>query len=81
MSNIFDIYTAAELRDIYLSDKWPDHFKNFLHERIADELLDSWLENVDHDTYMDRCRNIIEQETYGYPDSNGNEMLDFEAPK
>ena len=79
MKNIFDHYSAHELRQIFLDkdNEWPEDFRNWIHEEIANELLDSWLENVDPDIYDEKVKGIIEDLTYGYPDQNGNEMLDF----
>lgn len=75
--NIFDIYTAAQLREIYLEKEWPQDFKDWVNREIAYELLDSWLENADTEDYKERVRNIVEDMTYGYEDDDGNEMLDF----
>lgn len=77
MSNIFDNFTAYQLRQIFQEKHWPEEFKDAMHKEIAYELLDSWLESVDEHTYNDRIRGIIENMTYGYPDNNGNEMTDF----
>ena len=78
--NIFDNYTAAEIREIFLDkdNEWPEDFSKFVHEDIAYELLDSWLESVDDDIYKEKVRGIIEDITYGHQDENGNKMLDFE---
>lgn len=78
MNNIFDKYTAQELRNIFIQDEWPEDFRKFVHEDIAYELLDSWLESVDDDIYKEKVRGIIEDITYGHQDENGNKMLDFE---
>ena len=77
MSNIFDKYTAQELRNIFIQDEWPEDFRKFVHEDIAYELLDSWLESVDDDIYKEKVRGIIEDITYGHQDENGNKMLEF----
>lgn len=77
MSNIFDKYTAQELRNIFIQDEWPEDFSKFVHEDIAYELLDSWLESVDDDIYKEKVRGIIEDITYGHQDENGNKMLEF----
>lgn len=77
MSNIFDKYTAQELRNIFIQDEWPEDFSKFVHEDIAYELLDSWLESVDDDIYKEKVRGIIEDTTYGHQDENGNKMLEF----
>jgi lambda repressor-like predicted transcriptional regulator len=59
---IFDIYTAEQLRDIYNTPQeiWPDHFLHFIHDEIANELLDNWLEQATMDEYMDKAEEIIE---------------------
>jgi len=77
MSNIFDEYTAYQIRQIFKEKDWPIEFKNAMHREIAYELLDGWLESVDEETYNERIRGIIENMTYGYEDEDGNEMLDF----
>jgi hypothetical protein len=35
------------------------------------------LETVTDEEYLERARDIIESETYGYEDDDGNELLDF----
>ena len=75
--SLFDNYSASELRQIFLQKNWPEDFRKAIHEEIAYELLDSWLESVDDDVYDERVRGIIETMTYGYEDENGNEMLEF----
>lgn len=79
MSNIFDKYTATQLREIYTTpqEQWPEDFLHFIHDEIANELLDNWLEQSDMDEYMEKAREIVEDNTYGYQDENGNELLDF----
>jgi hypothetical protein len=81
MSNIFDNYMAHELRSIYLDgmESWPDDFRHWLHDQMASDLLDQWLETVSDEEYMERAKDIIESETYGYDDKDGNEMLEFET--
>lgn len=75
--NIFDNYSAYQLRQIFAETEWPEDFKKWVHEEIAYELLDSWLSDIDDDIYRDRVRNIVEDMTYGYKDEDGKEMLDF----
>lgn len=77
MSNIFDIYSPYQLRQIFLEKNWPEDFRKFVNEEIASDLLNNWLESVDDDSYDERVRGIIETLTYGYEDEDGNEMLDF----
>lgn len=81
MSNIFDNYNPYELRDMYNDgmESWPDNFRHWIHDQMANDLLDQWLETVTDEEYMERAKDIIESETYGYEDENGNEMLDFEV--
>jgi len=74
---IFDEYSPYELRQIFQQKHWPQEFKDAMHKEIAYELLDSWLESVDEETYNERVRGIIENMTYGYEDEDGNEMTDF----
>lgn len=75
--NIFDEYTAYGLRQTFQEKEWPQSYKDWIHDQIAYELLDSWLGSCDHEEYMERARNIVEDMTYGYEDDDGNEMLDF----
>jgi hypothetical protein len=76
---IFDDYTPAQLREMYNDgiDTWPDDFRHWLHDQMASDLLDQWLETVTDEEYLERARDIIESETYGYEDDDGNELLDF----
>lgn len=77
--NIFDEYTAAELRDIFREDtnSWPEEFCIHVNNLLADELLDEWLDNHDDSQYRGRIRQIIEDLTYGYEDDDGNELTEF----
>jgi hypothetical protein len=81
MDDIFDIYDPHELRDIYNEgiESWPDNFRHWLHDQMANDLLDQWLETVSDEEYLERAKDIIECETYGYEDEDGNEMLEFNA--
>ena len=63
MDNIFDHFTAYQLRQIFQQKHWPEEFKDAMHQEIAYELLDSWLESVDEETYNERVRGIIENMT------------------
>lgn len=80
MDNIFDYYTAKEIRDMYRDgmDSWPDNFRHWMHDQMASDLLDQWLETVEDEEYMERARDIIESFTYGYEDDDGKEMLELE---
>ncbi len=80
MDNIFDYYTAQEIRDFYHDgmDSWPDNFRHWIHDQMANDLLDQWLETVTDEEYMERARDIVECETYGYEDDDGNEMLELD---
>jgi hypothetical protein len=75
--NIFDTYNPYQLRQIFLEKNWPLEFKSAIHQEIAYNLLDSWLESVDTETYNETVRLIVENLTYGYEDEDGNEMLEF----
>lgn len=81
MDDIFDIYDPHELRDIYNEgiESWPDNFRHWLHDQMANDLLDQWLETVSDEEYLERAKDIIESETYGYEDEDGNEMLEFDS--
>jgi hypothetical protein len=81
MDDIFDIYDPHELRDIYNEgiESWPDNFRHWLHDQMANDLLDQWLETVSDEEYLEKAKDIIECETYGYEDEDGNEMLEFDA--
>lgn len=81
MDNIFDSYTAGQIRQIFLdkTNEWPEDYRKYIHEQIAYDLLNSWLESIDDDTYDERVRGLIETLTYGYEDDDGNEMLEFDV--
>lgn len=81
MDNIFDYYTAQEIRSMYRDgmDSWPDNFRHWIHDQMASDLLDQWLETVEDEEYMERARDIIESFTYGYEDDDGKEMLELDA--
>jgi hypothetical protein len=77
--NIFDIYSASELRDIFRdpTDSWPESFCSYVNRELADSLLDGWLDNHSDKEYREEAREIIENLTYGYEDEDGNEMLEL----
>lgn len=79
MDNIFDDFSASELREIFLepTDNWPDDFCDYIHRLMADNLLDMWLGDHSEQEYRDEVRSIIEEMTYGYTDEDGNELLEF----
>lgn len=81
MDNIFDYYTPQEIRGMYRDgmDSWPDNFRHWIHDQMASDLLDQWLETVSDEEYLEKAKDIIECETYGYEDEDGNEMLEFDA--
>lgn len=81
MDNIFDNYDPHELRDMYNDgmESWPDDFRHWLHDQMASDLLDQWLETVSDEEYLEKAKDIIECETYGYEDEDGNEMLEFDT--
>jgi len=76
---IFDIFTASEMRDIWRDETnaWPENFTLCVNDLLANDLLDSWLDNHSDEEYRERIREIVEAETYGYEDDDGNELLDF----
>ena len=78
--NIFDSYSASELREIFREDtnSWPEEFCSHLNNMLANELLDEWLENHDDSKYREKIRDIVEDLTYGYEDDDGNELKEFE---
>jgi hypothetical protein len=78
--NIFDKYSAYELRDIFRmpTESWDEDFCNLVNQELANDLLDAWLENADDKEYRERIREVVENITYGYEDKNGKEMLDFD---
>jgi predicted deacylase len=77
--NIFDIYSASELRDIFRdsTDSWPESFCSYVNRELAESLLDIWLDNHSDKEYREEVREIIENLTYGYEDENGNEMFEL----
>lgn len=78
--NIFDDYSAGELREIFREDtnSWPEDFCHYVNNQLADQLLDEWLDNHDDGQYRERIRDIIEDLTYGYEDDDGNELKEFD---
>ncbi len=79
-NNIFDAYSAGEIREIFREDtnSWPEEFCSHLNNMLANELLDEWLENNDDSQYRARIRSIVEDLTYGYEDDDGNELKEFD---
>lgn len=61
MSDIFDKYTAHEIKEIYDTpqETWPEDFLHWVHDEIAYELLDNWLEQADMDEYIERVGEIV----------------------
>lgn len=79
MSDIFDNYSAYELRDIFKlpTEQWPEDFCSCFNDMFAGNLLDMWLENHSDAEYREEIRQYVEDTTYGYEDKDGNEMLEF----
>ena len=79
MSNIFNKYSAYELRDIFRlpTEQWPEDFCSCFNDMFASQLLDMWLENHNDNEYREEIRQYVEDMTYGYESENGEEMLDF----
>ena len=79
MSDIFDNYSAYELREIFRlpTNEWPEDFCSYYNDILASQLLDMWLENHSDDEYREEIRQMVEDTTYGYKSKNGEEMLDF----
>lgn len=77
--HIFDEYTPAQLREIYLEPRcdWPEDFDAWIQDEIAARLLHKYMKTVKYDEFMEEARDIIEEWTYGYEDADGEEMLDF----
>lgn len=61
MSKIFDTYTAEQLREIYSTpqEKWPEDFLHFIHDEMANDLLNEYLETADMDEYIERAGEIV----------------------
>lgn len=80
MDNIFDDFSAAELREIFRkpTEHWPEDFCDYVHRLMADNLLDMWLGDHTDSEYREEVRGIVEEITYGYTDADGNELLEFE---
>lgn len=76
-----DNFSAGQMREMFKkpTNSWSDEFLKVVHQWLADELLDSWLESHDDDQYRERIKDIVEEITYGYEDDNGKEMLEFNA--
>ena len=58
---IFDIYTAEQLREIYETpqETWPEDFLHFIHDEMANDLLNEYLETADMDEYIARAGEIV----------------------
>lgn len=80
MDDIFEDFTAAELRDIFRepTENWPDDFCNYIHRLMADNLLDMWLGDHSDEEYREEVRSIVEEMTYGYHDADGNEFHELD---
>lgn len=74
MDNIFDEFTAAELREIFRkpTEHWPEDFCNYVHGIMANNLLDMWLGDHSDSEYREEVREIIEDITYGYTNDDGS---------
>jgi hypothetical protein len=61
MRNIFDKYTATQLREIYNTpqEKWPEDFLHWIHDELANDLLNEYLETADMDEYIARAGEIV----------------------
>lgn len=75
-----DHFTAGQMREMFNkpTNSWTPEFRKVVHEWLAYELLDGFLEAHDDEQYRERVKSLVENETYGYEDDEGNEMLDFE---
>lgn len=74
MDNIFDDFSAAELREIFRkpTEHWPEDFCNYVHGIMANNLLDMWLGDHSDNEYREEVRQIVEDITYGYTDDSGS---------
>ena len=61
MSDILDKYTTHELKEIYYTpqEKWPEDFLHFIHDEMANDLLNEYLETADMDEYIARAGEIV----------------------
>jgi hypothetical protein len=61
MSDILDKYTAHELKEIYYTpqETWPEDFLHFIHDEMANDLLNEYLETADMDEYIERAGEIV----------------------
>lgn len=80
MDNIFDEFTAAELREIFRkpTEHWPEDFCNYVHGIMANNLLDMWLGDHSDSEYREEVRQIVEDFTYGYTDGHGNVFYELD---
>jgi len=76
-----NFYSASQMREIFKTptNTWSEDFLRLVHQWLADELLDSYLENIDENQYRERIRGIVEDMTYGCEDDNGHELKEFES--
>ena len=80
MDNIFDEFTAAELREIFRkpTEHWPEDFCNYVHSIMENNLLDMWLGDHSDSEYREEVRQIVEDFTYGYTDGYGNVFYELD---
>jgi len=61
MRNIFDKYTVHQLKEIYYTpqETWPEDFLHWIHDVLANDLLNEYLETADMDEYIARAGEIV----------------------
>lgn len=74
MDNLFDEFTAAELRNTFRepTENWPEDFCVYVNNILATQLLDQWIVAHSDEDYREEVRQIVEDFTYGYTDEHGN---------
>jgi hypothetical protein len=55
-------YTAEQIRDFLKQDsnKWPEDFLQAVYDRLANYLLDSWIESNEESVVEDRLTEVAE---------------------
>ena len=61
MPDIFDKYTAHQIKEIYYTpqDTWPEDFLHWVHDEMANDLLNEYLDTADMDEYIERVGEIV----------------------
>lgn len=73
MSNIFDLYTCQQIREMYFKDKWPEDYADFLYYAVCHTLY----ANATKEEIKEAEINAIDDWTHGQDDHYGFQMAEF----